>query len=65
VFTGAARGLTAANAIQGATEDAVTSASSEQLFTCTQVGQTRVFETFTDPIFGHLFRAEVDVSCTP
>lgn len=64
LFTGAARGLTAEVAIQGAIEDAVISASGEQLFTCAPVGQPRVFETFTDPIFGHVFFAEADVFCT-
>ena len=65
VFTGAARGLTADVAIQGAIEDAVIPASAEQLYTCTPVGQPRVFEHFDDPFFGHIFFAEADVSCTP
>jgi hypothetical protein len=65
VFTGAARGLTVEVAVQGAIDDAVTSASAEQLYTCTPVGQPRVFETFNDPFFGHVYRAEADVSCTP
>ena len=64
VFTGAARSLTAEVAIQGAIEDAMISASAEQLYTCTQVGAPRLFEHFDDPFFGHIFFAEADVSCT-
>jgi len=64
VFTGAGRGLTAEVAIQGAIDDAQVSASAEELFSCTQVGAPRIFETFTDPYFGHLYRAEVDLACT-
>jgi hypothetical protein len=40
------------------------SASAEELYTCTQVGQPRVFEHFDDPFFGPIFFAEADVSCT-
>ncbi|MBO0879830.1 MAG: hypothetical protein J2P17_05560, partial [Mycobacterium sp.] len=65
VFTGAARGLSADVAVRGAIDDAVISASAEQLYTCTPLGEPRVFESFDDPIFGHIFRAEADVSCTP
>jgi hypothetical protein len=28
------------------------------------VGSIRIFETFTDAFFGHLFFAEAEVSCT-
>jgi hypothetical protein len=40
------------------------SASAEELYTCTQVGQPRVFEHFDDQFFGPIFFAEADVSCT-
>jgi hypothetical protein len=29
------------------------------------VGEPRVFESFNDPIFGHILRAEATVSWTP
>lgn len=64
LFCGAGRGLTAPVAIQGAFDDAQTSAQSEGFYgACTIVGQPQVFETFNDPYFGHLFRAQVTVSC--
>lgn len=63
LYCGAARGLTAEVAIQGAIEDAENSASGDGLFTCTLVGDPQVFETFDDPYFGHLFRASVTMSC--
>jgi hypothetical protein len=65
IFTGASRGPTAEVAIRGAIEDATNSASSVGLFNCTPVGQPQVFETINDPNFGHVFRAQADVSCTP
>ncbi|MFC7304668.1 hypothetical protein ACFQVC_10620 [Streptomyces monticola] len=65
LFTGGGRGPTAAVAIQSAVEDAETSASAEQLYTCVLVGEPQVFETLDDPNFGHVFRAEATVGCTP
>jgi hypothetical protein len=65
VFDGGGRGLTAEMAIRRAIQDAVTSASAYQLFTCTPVGTPQVFESFDDPYFGHVFRAQAQVSCTP
>lgn len=64
VFTGAARALTADVAVQGAVDDALVSANGEGFFNCAQVGSPRIFESFTDPFFGHVFFAEADVSCT-
>ena len=64
VFCGAARGLTAQTAIQGAIDDAQVSAQSEGFYgVCVTVGAPQVFKTFNDPFFGHLFRASVTVSC--
>lgn len=66
LFCGAGRGPTAQNAIQGAFDDAQTSAQSEGFYgTCTMSGEPQVFETFNDPNFGHIFRAQVTVSCQP
>ncbi|MFD0417335.1 hypothetical protein [Streptomyces sp. NPDC127108] len=65
LFTGGGRGPTAAVAIQSAVWDAEASAGAEQLYTCTLVGEPLVFETFDDPNYGHVFRAEATVSCTP
>jgi hypothetical protein len=64
-FLGGGRGPTAEVAINSAIADAVTSASAEQLYTCTPVGEPQVFETLNDPNFGHTFRAMATVSCTP
>jgi hypothetical protein len=64
VFTGAARALTADVAVQGAIDDALVSANGEGFLNCAPVGSPRIFETFTDPFFGHVFFAEADVSCT-
>jgi hypothetical protein len=64
-FDGGGRGPTADVAIRRAFEDAATSASAYQLYTCTPVGEPQVFETTNDPNFGHVFRAQVTVSCTP
>jgi len=64
MFTGAARALTADVAVQGAIDDALISANGEGFFSCTPIGLPRIFETFTDPFFGHVFFAEADVSCT-
>jgi hypothetical protein len=64
LFCGAGRGLTAENAIQGAFDDAQNSAQSVGLYgACTLVGEPQIFETFNDPNFGHIFRAQVSVSC--
>lgn len=65
LFTGGGRGTTAAVAIQSAIWDAEASAGAEQLYTCTLAGEPLVFETFNDPNFGHVLRAEATVSCTP
>ena len=65
IFLGAGRGLTTDVAIQGAIWDAEASAGAELLFTCTLVGEPTVFERTDDPIFGHVFRATVELSCTP
>ncbi|MFD9880860.1 hypothetical protein ACFWZT_05305 [Streptomyces alboflavus] len=65
LFTGGGRGPTAAVAIQSAIGDAEASAGAEQLYTCALVGEPLVFESFNDPNFGHVFRAEATVSCTP
>ena len=54
-----------AELIRRAIDDATTSASAYQLYTCTLVGQPQVFESTNDPNFGHVFRAEATVSCTP
>jgi hypothetical protein len=64
LFCGAGRGLTAENAIQGAFDDAQSSAQSVGFYgACSIVGEPQVFETVNDPNFGHLFRAQVFVSC--
>jgi hypothetical protein len=66
LFCGAGRGLTAQNAIQGALDDAQISAQSEGFYgACTISGEPQIFETFNDPNFGHVFRAQVTVSCQP
>jgi hypothetical protein len=65
LFTGGGRGLSADAAIRRAIDDAVISASAYQLFDCTLVGEPQVFESTNDPNFGHIFRAEATVSCTP
>jgi hypothetical protein len=65
VFTGGGRGPTAEVAIRRAIEDAKVSASASGLYTCTPVGEPQVFESTNDPNFGHIFRAQADVACTP
>jgi hypothetical protein len=65
LFDGGGRGPTAAVAISSAIDDAATSASAEGLYNCTPVGEPRVFESTNDPNFGHVFRAQATVSCTP
>jgi len=64
LFCGAGRGLTAQTAIQGALDDAKITAESEGFYgACTLSGQPQIFETFNDPYFGHLYRAQVTVTC--
>jgi hypothetical protein len=64
LFDGGGRGPTADVAIQRAFEDAHVTAQSEGFYgACTIVGQPQVFESFNDPNFGHVFRAQVQISC--
>jgi hypothetical protein len=64
LFCGAGRGLTAQVAIQGAFWDAQGSAQSEGFYgECTVVGEPQIFESFDDPYFGHIYRAQLTVSC--
>src|SRR5688572_7316125 len=64
LFCGAGRGPTAAVAIDAALDDARTSAQSEGFYgDCTIVGEPEVFETFNDPNYGHVFRAQLNASC--
>jgi hypothetical protein len=65
IFSGGGRGLSPEVAIRGAIDDATNSGNSVGLYTCTPVGEPQVFERTNDPIFGHLFIAQADVSCTP
>jgi ribosomal protein S12 methylthiotransferase accessory factor YcaO len=64
-FDGGGRGPTAEVAIRRAIDDAATSAGAYQLFSCTAVGEPQVFESTNDPNFGHVFRAQARVFCTP
>jgi hypothetical protein len=64
LWCGAGRGPTAEVAIQSAIWDAETSASGEGLYHCELVGEPQVFETFNDPNFGHVFRAQVNMACS-
>jgi hypothetical protein len=64
LWCGGGRGLTADAAINRAIEDAKVSASSVGQFNCELVGEPQVFETFNDPNFGHIFRAQVTLSCS-
>ena len=58
------RGLTAEVAVDGAFDDARNSAQSEGFYgACSLVGEPQIFEVFDDPYFGHIFRAQVTVSC--
>jgi hypothetical protein len=52
-------------AIRGAIDDAATSAGALALYTCTPVGEPRVFEGTNNPAFGHVFFAEADAFRTP
>ncbi|MFI5893742.1 hypothetical protein ACIA5D_26925 [Actinoplanes sp. NPDC051513] len=64
LFCGAGRGLTAQVAVQGAVDDAQSSAQSEGFYgPCALSGEPQIFEVFDDPYFGHLFRAQVTVTC--
>jgi hypothetical protein len=65
VFTGGGYGSTPEGAIQGAIWDAEGSASAEQLYTCTLVGQPRIFGPSVGPRGGVRWNAEADLSCTP
>jgi ribosomal protein S12 methylthiotransferase accessory factor YcaO len=65
LFEGGGRGPNAEVAIRSAIDDAATSASAYQLFTCTPVGEPQVFESTNDPNFGHVFRSQATVFCTP
>jgi hypothetical protein len=64
LWCGAGRGPTAEVAIQSAIDDAQTSASALGQFDCELVGEPQVFESFNDPNFGHVFRAQVTMSCS-
>jgi hypothetical protein len=64
LWCGGGRGPTADIAIQSAIDDARNSASGEGLFTCELVGEPQVFESFNDPNFGHIFRAQVNMACS-
>jgi hypothetical protein len=64
LWCGAGRGPTAEVAIQSAIGDAESSAAGEGLFSCELVGEPQVFETFNDPNFGHVFRAQVNMACS-
>ncbi|MFE0172361.1 hypothetical protein ACFWZ2_08585 [Streptomyces sp. NPDC059002] len=63
LYCGAGRGLTAEAAVQGAIDDARTSASADGKSQCELVGEPQIFEVFDDPNFGHIFRASVNMSC--
>jgi hypothetical protein len=64
LFDGGGRGPTAQVAIGSALEDAQNTAQSVGFYgACTIVGEPQVFETFNDPNFGHVFRAQVQASC--
>lgn len=66
LFCGAGRGFTADVAIQGAFWDAQNSAQSEGYYgECTIVGRPEIFEVTNDPNHGHIFRAQLNVSCLP
>jgi len=64
IFDGGGRGTTAQIAIQSAFEDAQVTAQSVGFYgACTIVGEPQIFETFNDPNFGHVFRAQVQATC--
>jgi hypothetical protein len=64
LFDGGGRGTTAQLAIGSAFDDAQNTAQSVGFYgACTMAGEPQVFESFNDPNFGHVFRAQVQVSC--
>ena len=64
LFCGAGRSLTADGAVNAALDDAQTSAQSMGFYgACTIVGEPQIFETFNDPNYGHIFRAQVNATC--
>ncbi|MET7401959.1 hypothetical protein ABZS66_51600 [Dactylosporangium sp. NPDC005572] len=64
LYCGASRALTVDVAIQGAFWDAQYSAQSEGYYgACTIVGEPEIFESSTDPYYGHVYYAVVNVSC--
>lgn len=64
IVDGGGRGPTAQVAIQSALDDAQVTAQSMGFYgACTIVGEPQVFETFNDPNFGHVFRAQVQATC--
>jgi hypothetical protein len=64
LFDGGGRGTTAQLAIGSAFDDAQNTAQSVGFYgACTMMGEPQVFESFNDPNFGHVFRAQVQVSC--
>jgi hypothetical protein len=64
LFTGGGRGLTVESAIFGAFDDARNTAQSVGFYgACTIVGEPAIFESTNDPNFGHIFRAQLDVTC--
>ncbi len=64
LFDGGGRGPTAEVAIRSALDDAQNTAQSVGFYgACTIVGEPQVFESFNDPNFGHVFRAQVQASC--
>ena len=66
LFDGGGRGPTDEVAIQSAFDDARITAQSVGFYgECTIAGEPQVFETFNDPNFGHVFRAQVSISCEP
>ena len=62
LYCGAGRGPTAEVAIYSATEDAINSASWQGPVEC-EVYEVEVWEILDDPNHGHLFRAQVFVTC--
>ncbi|WP_344533590.1 hypothetical protein [Streptomyces albiaxialis] len=62
-YCGAGRGPTADVAVQGAIDDARNSASGDGRSDCELAEQPQIFEVFDDPVFGHVFRASVVMTC--
>ncbi|MDQ7905042.1 hypothetical protein RB614_10970 [Phytohabitans sp. ZYX-F-186] len=64
LFDGGGRGPTAEVAVQSAFWDAQITAQSVGFYgECAIVGTPAIFETFNDPNFGHVFRAQLTISC--